>query len=200
MATRRAIRESFYDVLYAAASGNHTVTYDDTSTETITVSDEDITYINPEAASGEKSIDTPRVAYDERYRRVRYNGAGAGPTVTVRNTDGSVDREIWREYVEGQFTVQIFADNIVLKEPIYEAIRTTFQQYSFGGWYESNINSDIIDVEVRGADPFSMTDREDVVRGDRVEIYITFYRDYEFSTSVINTIEHNVEGFVYTTE
>lgn len=199
MATRREIREAFYDVLYAAASGNHTVTYDNGDTETITVGSDDVTYMHPEPSSGEKTIDTPRVAYDERYRRVRYNGAGAGPAVTTYNNDGTVDREIWREYVEAQFTVEIFADNIILKEPIYEDVRRIFQQYAFGGWNVHNIHGDIIDVEVLGANPINMTEQEDVLRGDRVEISITFYRDYEFSTSVIDTIEHNVEGFVYTT-
>jgi hypothetical protein len=192
MATRADIIEAFYGELKSAASGDHTVERSDGSTYTITVDANQITQTNPETET------LPQVVYNDSYRRVGYNGVGAGPDY-VERSGGTVDNEVWREYVQAQFLVDVRASNSLEKEPIYEAVHGAFGKYAFGAWPKSDLHADIISVEVIDSRSTDVGDEEDVIRGDQVEVRITFYRDYKFSTDNLTQVNHDIEGATYTT-
>lgn len=86
-----------------------------------------------------------------------------------------------------------------MKEPVYEAIRSTFKKYRFGPWPESNLHADVFDVDVVDATSDDVGGAEDTIRGDELDVYIRFHRDYKLSEDNIETVEQTVEGSSYTT-
>lgn len=194
MATRASVRDSFVDELRSAAATTHTVTYGDGSTTTVTLSDDDVRLQDPEGLEV-----LPGVVYTENYSRLDINGAGSGPDNKTFNADGSVDEEVWREYVEAQFVVEVRAGSDVEKEPIYEAVRQQFQRYNFAPWPESDFHSDAFHIEVRDASSTDVGAAEDRIRGDQIEVYVQFHRDYTLSTDNIEQFNHTIEGISFTT-
>lgn len=206
MATRRDIRDAFYSELVSAASGTHTVTYGDGSTDTLTVSADDVALEGPSDAES-----YPRVVYNEDYRPIVYNGAGAGPDNVERDSNGDVTKAQWREYEEALFQINIRAPNEVEKEPIYESIKQAFGKYTKHPWPASDLQSDAIKVDVLDSTSSDVIDVERAIRGDLLEVRIEFYRNYELvsgtDVEVIDQINHEIDadqddgtsGLTYTT-
>lgn len=188
MATRRDIRDAFYGELVSAATQTHTVTYGDGSTDTITVASNNISLTYPETES------LPQIVYHEDYRKLIFNGVGTAPHNVIRDVDGVVLEERWREYVEAQFIVQVRASNEIEKEPIYEAVRTQFAKYQFDPWNKTDIHDHVIDIDVIDAFSTDTGNVEDRIRGDTLEIRISFYREYVFDTTNIENINTNIDA------
>lgn len=189
MATRGDIRDAFTAEL-RAISGTYDVT--DASgnvIDTVTLDQGDIGLRDPEG-----SEQLPAVVYHEDYRREVYNGVGAGPDMRVYNADGSVSSEVWREYIQSQFIIDVRAANEVAKEPLYEALRSRFAQYQFGAWDESSLHADVIDIDVIDSISSDTGDTEDVIRGDQLEVRLTFFRNYTFSTDNIAQVNLSVDA------
>lgn len=189
MASRADIRDAFTGELRAVAG---TYSVEDSlgnQIETVTLDATDIGLRDPES-----SEEHPAIVYHDDYRAVTYNGVGTAPARTTRLVGGGVDEEFWREYVEAQFIVDVRSSNEVRKEPIYEALRRRFGKYQLGGWNETDVHADIIDIDVRDSTTVDAGDEEDVIRGDQLEVRITFKRDYSFDTDNIDTIEHQMDA------
>lgn len=201
MATRRDIRDAFYDELETGAIKSHTVSYGDGTTDQLSVGSDDISLQFPEDTEA-----YPHIIYNDNYRLLEYNGVGAGPDWVERDSSGRVVEERWREYIEGQFLVQVRAQNDIEKEPIYESIRTQFAQYKFGPWDPTDVHNHIIDINVRDSQSADVGDVEDRIRGDTIEVRVKFFREYTFSTDNIDQINLEVDadldsqtsGFIYT--
>lgn len=189
MATRGDIRDAFTSEL-RTLSGTYDVTdASGTVISTVTLDSGDIGLREPEGTESQ-----PSIVYHEDYRRVVYNGVGAGPDYIEYNNDGSVAEEVWREYIEAQFIIDVRASDEVAKEPIYESLRTRFGQYQFSQWDESALHADIIRVQVLDSSSIDAGDVEDVIRGDQIEVRITFHRDYTFSTDNITQVNTAVDA------
>lgn len=193
MASRRDVRDAFYNELIGAATGTFTVTYGDGSTDTVTLDAGDVALIGPEDEE-----QYPRVIYDENYRPITYNGAGAGPDNVVRDSNGDVTKAQWREYEEAMFAINVRAKNEIEKEPIYESIKQAFGKYQMHPWPASDLHSDVVKVTVFDSDSSDVIDVERAIRGDLVEVRIEFYRNYELvsgtDVDVIDQINHEIDA------
>lgn len=190
MATRGDIRDAFTAELKAIA-GTHDVTDENGNVvDTVTLdADDGISLRNPEPAES-----YPRVVYHDNYRPQEYNGVGTGPDDILYNDDGSVDAAIYREYVIGQFIVDVRASREDHKEPIYEALHTQFARYEQTPWNVSDLHEDVVDVGVQDRNTSDGDDAEQTIRGDQLEIQIEFHRNYEFSTDNIDQINFDVDA------
>lgn len=196
MATRGEIKDAFYSRLVNSSVGSYDVV-DGSGTviDTVSVAEEDVELLQVE----EEEV-LPQVLWDDNYLRVEYNGVGAGPEWRTYETDGeTVQAEVWREYVEAQFTVYVRASNEGVKEPIYAAVRESFGKLGKGPWHETDLHGDVIDVRVEDVSSLDVGDTEDVIRGDQVEVFVTFHRDYPFDTDNITSVNTTVEDNTYIT-
>lgn len=193
MATRAELRDAFYTKLLECTQ-SYTVTDPDGSTVTIDLTDSDISLREPET---DESL--PGVVYHENYTRRYYNDVGSGPDQKRRDSNGDVIEEVWREYVEAQFIIDVRASNEVRKEPIYENIRSTFSKYDFDPWDKTDLHPHVVDIDVLDSTTTDSGDAEDVIRGDQLEVRITFYREYTLDEENIDTINTTVDGDNYTT-
>lgn len=189
MATRGEIRDAFTSEL-KDVSGTYSVTDSDgNEIDTVTLESDDIGLRNPEQVE-----QLPQVVYHDDYRRVYYNHVGAGPDYVDRAPDGSVNEEVWREYIEAQFIIDVRSSNEVDKEPIYEYLREQFARYQFDAWDEKSLHEDIIDISVHDSSSVDSGDEEDVIRGDQIEVRITFFREYSLSTENITKINEDYDA------
>lgn len=190
MATRGDIRDAFYNRLTSRMPGTYDVTDEGGSViDTVTLDADNIGLYQIE---GKEKL--PQVVYDESYQRVRHNEVGSGPEYVEYDQNGDVVAEIYREYVEAQFTIDVRASTEVAKEPIYEELRTVFGELEHGPWSHKDMHSDIIDVSVPDTASVDAPEAEDVIRGDRVQVFITFYRDYRHEEDNIESVEHGVDA------
>lgn len=189
MATRGEIRDAFTSEMKIVSGTYDVEDASGTVVRTVTLDSDDIGLRNPE-----QTEPLPQIVYHEDYRRVVYNGVGRGPDYVDYNTDGSVNQEIWREYIEAQFIIDVRSDNEASKEPIYESLRSRFAQYQFSPWDETSLHGDVIRVQVLDAQTVDSGDVEDVIRGDQIEVRITFHRDYTFSTDNITQVNTAVDA------
>lgn len=189
MATRGDIRDAFYGTLTNAA-GTYDVT-DSTGTviDTVTLDAADMGLRDPEQTEA-----FPTVVYHEDYRRVQYNDAGSGPDVRTYDANNDVDAEVWREYIEAQFIIDVRASNETYKEPLYEGIRNEFGKYEYRPWPVTNLHPDIIEIDVLDSTSVDTGDTENVIRGDQIEVRLTFYRDFSFSTDNIDSVETLIDA------
>lgn len=188
MATRADIRDVFMGEL-RALSGSYDITDSNGIVlDTTTLDSGDIGLRHPETAET-----TPQIVYNDDYRQVIYNGVGAGPDVVNRDTNGDVVDEVWREYEEAQFIIDVRASTESAKEPIYSALHERFGKYQFGAWDERDLHSDIIDIDVVDSTSVDTGDVEDVIRGDQLEVRITFFREYTFTTDNIEEIVLSID-------
>lgn len=203
MATRAEIRDAFLSELESAAATTHTIDDEGGSPVNVTLDADDIGLIEA------PSLETlPQIVYEDTYALLEYNGVGAGPDYVERDQNGDVISSQWREYIEAQFIIQIRASTELKKEPIYEAVRTAFAKYRFKPWKKSDLHADVDKIEVLDAVPADAGDVEDPIRGDQLEVRISFHRNYEL-TNVPNIaqVNHDVDadlsdgtsGFLYTT-
>lgn len=184
MANKANIKEAFYGELVSAATGSYTVDYGDGSTDTISLTADDISLRDPEDTES-----LPRVVYHDTYRVIDYNGVGKGPDRVRYANDGTVEAEIWRVMIEAQFIVDARASDENSLEPVYDAVRRAFEKYSLGGWSERDLNEDIWRVNVDGPTPADSADAEAVIRGDQLDIRLAFHKDYERTAPTIESIE-----------
>lgn len=189
MATRGELRDGVYSEMEAVAG-----TYDVTDSsgaviDTVELSAENIGLRNPE-----QSEKLPQIVYHEDYRRLFYNGVGSGPDMIRYEDNGDVAEEVWREYMEAQFIMDVRASDETVKEPIYESMREQFGKYQFRPWSPTDIHSDVIDVEVLDSTTVDTGDTEDVIRGDQIEVRVKFFREYTFSTDTIQEINTQVDA------
>lgn len=189
MATRGDIRDAFTSELKAVA-GTYDVKDDAGNVvDTVTLDASDIGLRDPE---DEESY--PRVVHHENYRPQEYNGVGTGPDDVRYNNDGSVDAVIYKEYVVGQFIVDVRANNEQYKEPIYEALHTQFAKYEQSPWDESDVHPECRDIEVRDRNNSDGSNAEQTIRGDQLEVRIEFHRNYEFATDNLDQINFDVDA------
>lgn len=193
MATRADIRDAFTSELQAIA-GTYDVTDENGNViGSVTLDATDIGLRHPEASESR-----PQVVYHENYRRRTFNDVGRGPDMVEYDASGNVDREIWREYIEAQFIIDVRASNEISKEPLYEALRTQFARYQFPPWDETSLHGDILEIGVQDSITVDTGDEEDVIRGDQIEVHILFHRDYErvsgTDVSLITSVDHLVDA------
>lgn len=189
MATRGDIRDAFTSEL-KAVSGTYNVTdASGTVVDTVTLDGGNIGLREPE---GDETL--PGIVYHENYTRLRFNDVGASPDMIVYNPDGTVKEEVWREYIEAQFVIDVRASSESEKEPLYEALRSRFGQYQFTPWDETSLHDDVNEVLVEDATSVDTGNTEDAIRGDRLEVRIRFYRNYAFSTDNITGVNTAVDA------
>lgn len=188
MATRGEIRDAITSEMNTVADTYDVLDKNGEVVSTVTLDSSDIGLRNPEDTE-----QFPQIVYHEDYRRVVYNGVGTGPDIVKYNPDGSVDKEVWREYIEAQFIIDVRASDEGEKEPVYEELRSQFAKYQFSPWDKTSLQSDIIDIQVLDAQTVDSGDVEDVIRGDQLEVRVTFHRDYAFTTDNIDQINIDVD-------
>lgn len=195
MVSRGELKDSLYEYLVSNATGTYDVT-DATGNvvDTVTVADDDVELISP----GEEET-LPTVMYDVTYRPVSYNGAGRGPESRTYDNNGNLVSEVWKTYEEADVSVFVRADGEATKEPIFRAVYDAFDRLGRGPWYVSDIHDDVIDVSVGNTDSADSGDVDEVIRGDQLQIFITFYRTYELDTDKIQTIGLDIDGEGFTT-
>lgn len=170
MATREAIRDAFMTEIRDATNA---------------VSDDDITL------QGAEDIETlPQIVYNENYRKLNYNEAGASPDMEVRDSNGKVTASYWREYMEAQFLIDVRDVDEISKEPIYEDVRTAFGKYQFSqrgievGAHYKDFHSDCIKVRVVDSNSSDLSEEDEAIRGDQLDVRVEFYRNYTLETDV----------------
>jgi hypothetical protein len=188
MASRRQIKDAFYDALVNAAATTHTVTYEDQTTEDVTVPESRVTRLNPDFTE-----ELPAVAYDSTYITDTYNGVGAAPDNIEYDDNGVIQREEYREYVTGQFNVYVAAYSEVVKEPIYEAIRREFGQYDTSATRTSDFHTDVHKITVTDTSSADAPSEEVAIRGDQLSISVSFYRNYDTIDDVLESVENTTD-------
>jgi hypothetical protein len=190
MATRRDVIDAFYDELVSHATGDFTVTYDDGSTETLTLTSDDVDRTNPESA---EKVDAVFFS-PEAHAHVEFNGVGNGPDHVELNDDGSVDYVQWTEYVDALYYVYVRGSSPPREEPVYEAIRRGFGKYSQGRWSPSSIHGDVRDLDVDDATPAHSDELEDAIWGDQIEMRVGFKRHFIVESGGSMTMDEAVEA------
>lgn len=189
MVSRGELRDAVYSEMTAVAGTYDVTDADGNVVDTVTLDADAIGLRHPEEQEPDTSI-----VYHETYRPLVFNGVGAGPDYTYYNADGTVDREAWREYMEAQFIVDVRASSESAKEPIYESLRTQFGKYQFDPWPETDIHQHVFEVSVEDSTTVDTGDAESVIRGDQLEIYVSFYREYELDAALINKVSISVDA------
>lgn len=184
MANRRDIRDGFFSELETAAAQSHTVTYGDGTTETLTLTTEDVDLISPRSNESQ-----PRVVYDDNYVSREWNGVGTAPEKVTRDSNDDVTEEERREHMTGQFTISVEGSTEVHKEPVYEAIRRQFGQYDDGGAPYTDIHSDVTGVNVMDVTSDDYGDTENPLRVDTMVVEIDYFRDYVETGDNIDSVD-----------
>lgn len=187
---RRTLRDTLYDELVSHATGTYTVTYDDDTTDTMEVTADDVNLINPE---GWEEI--PAVFYrPETTRHVRFNGAGNGPDVVERDSNGVVQYAQWDEWREDMFLLFVRAPSPAHREPVYDAIHRGFGKYDGGPVSEQDFHGDVREIRVENSNPSNSPDLEDAIWGDQLEVYIQYKRSYVIESGGSMTMDDAVDA------
>lgn len=190
MATRRDIIDAFYNTLVDYGARTFTVTYDNGSTENITLSADDVNLSNPDSFEQRPAI----FFKNQSTAHVEHNGVGAGPDWVERDSSGNVVYSEWVEYAEIFFTVTVRMDDPAQLDPVYEAIRRGFGKYAQGRWTPSDLHEDVRNIRVESASPADSTDEESVIWGDQMEIYVEFKRNFIVESGGTMTFPETVEA------
>jgi hypothetical protein len=194
MATRGDIKGAVYEELVSQCANSFTITYGDGSTETVTLDGTDIRLTNP---NEEESL--PKVVFVDTYTPFTHNGVGQAPDRVVRNEDGNVTESVWRDYETAEFTIFVEASDEIVKEPIYEAIRSSFGKFDTPLRTDSEIHDDCTDVRVQSTTRNDASDIEQPIRGDSVDVFIDFYRNYSRSEENIEQVNQQIADNQYIT-
>jgi hypothetical protein len=190
MATRRAVRESFYDELGSAVGS---------LVDTGNVSQEE-----PNSTE-----DLPAVVHDDDYRPVPMNNKSAATDVATDSN--GVSKVTFSTPMEARFTLTILAQDEQLKEDIYESVRSYFEDYTYSASHfpdPSEIQTDVHHVEVRDSNSNDLTEREPPARADVLLVTLGYERlktgvrsdladgsgDEDFTFDTIEEVEHNVDA------
>lgn len=155
MATRRDIREAFYSELETAAGG--------------LLDSDDIAQEYPDSEE-----DLPRIVHNDNYRKTPMN-APTGPTDVETDSAGE-QAYIYSKLMEAQFTLLVVAVDESVKEDIYEAVRTYFEDFEDPTRDESDIQTDVHDVEVGDVTSQDSENRDPPARGDSMRISLGYQR------------------------
>jgi hypothetical protein len=173
MATRKQVREAVYSEFETSVDG--------------LVPAENITQEQPDSTE-----DLPTVVHNDAYREVPMNN-GQGPT-GVQVTNGRTLVHEHSKPMEAQFTVLIMSESESIKEDIYEALRTHFEQYETPIVDESDIHPDIFGVEVTDVNSQDNEEREPIARGDSLTINVRFERIYERDVNPADEVVQTIGG------
>lgn len=171
MATRRDIREAFYD-------GIETAVVDDGL-----VPAEHVTQEYPE-----RKEHLPAVVHRDSYRRVPTGDFNA-PTHENRNADDEVDEQIYTTLMEARFVLTMVDDDEQAREDIYEAVRWYFERYTHDAWDVTDIHADATTLFVDGAASQTMEGRVPIARGDSLTIRLRYKRFYQKGVDPIRSID-----------
>lgn len=194
MATRGDIKSAFYDELLSQTATSFTVTYGDGTTETVTLDNTDIRLTAPN-----EEEELPAIVFADTYTPFTHNGVGAAPDNIVRDSNGDVVEEVWKDHETAEFSVFVEASDEVVKEPIYEAIRRGFGKFETPLRNDSDIHANCTDVRLGATSRSDATEVEQPIRGDSVEVFIDFYRNYSRSEENIEQINQQIESNNYIT-
>lgn len=190
MANRRDIRDAVYDQLLSSATGTYTVTFDDGSTTSMDVVDDEVNLINPETWET-----FPGVFYrPETTRQVRFNGAGKGPDEVSRNDNGVVEYAQWNEWREDMFLLFVRAEGPAHREPLYDAVHDGFGKYDNGPLDSQDFHADCRDLRLETSDPSNSPELEDAVWGDQLELYVEYKRKYIIESGGSMTMDEAVDA------
>lgn len=188
MATRREIRDAVYDDLVSFGTGDFTVTFDDGSTTTLSITEDDVDLINPE---GWEKV--PGIYYrPQTSTRIKFNGAAAGPDHVERNSSGIVQYAQWDEYREDMFLLFIRAQTPAHREPPYESIHRGFEKYDLPVVGAQELHPDVQDIRVESSNPANSEDLEDAIWGDQLELYVRYRRKYIIESGGSMTMDEAV--------
>jgi hypothetical protein len=171
MATRKDIRENFYAELEAAASG--------------LVAADSISQEYPESAE-----ELPTIVHNDNYRRVPMNNK-TGPSDIDRSGTGVT--LYYSLPMEAQFSVLMVAAGELVKEDIYETVRSHFEEFSVPVRSPSEIHGDVHRVEVLDASSRDDEDREPVSRGDSLTISLGYERIVAREEDEVDSIDQNFD-------
>jgi len=173
MATRRTIRELFYEQLETAV-GNYT---------------DVITQEFPE-----KKEQLPAVVHTDNYVRENLNRASAGSTAILRDNSGTALSERFTTVETAIFTVLVADTDEQAREDAYENIVTYYKKYETGGYDASTLHEDVAWVRVDDASSLDVEDREPMMRADQFDVRLTFERHYDVSETAIDQVDAAVDA------
>lgn len=192
MATRGDIRDAFYSELESLAG-----TYDVTDAAGNVIDSVEVTADDIKLRDPGNLEDPPEIVYYETYAPVTFNGVGGGPDYVVRDSNGDVIEAHYRGYEEAQFVIFVRAPSEPSKEPIYEAVRTAFGKYDDGHITASSFHEEATDITVGETSDADTGDVDAPIRGDQINVTITFFRNYVLDVENIESVELNVEDANY---
>lgn len=195
MAKRGDIKQAFYDELVSVLATTHTITYDDGSTEQVTLTQDDIRLTSPN-----EDEQLPKIVFADSYVPFDYNGVGAAPNKIARDETGRVDYEEWHQHETGEYTIYINADDEIRKEPLYESVYQQFDKYATPLQSESDFHEHVTDIRVGSTSRNDASEVEQPIRGDSLNVFIDFYRNYQLSEDNIEQVNHLIETNAFTTE
>lgn len=172
MATRRQIREAFYSELETATAG--------------LLDAENIKQEYPDSAE-----DLPRIVHNDNYRTVPMN-APTGPTEVTADSVGEQEL-IYAKLMEARFTLLVLAADEGVKEDIYEAVRTHFEEYASPVRDERVMQSDIHDVEVGDANSQDSESRDPPARGDSMRISLGYQRKSVHDVTPVEEVDAGLD-------
>jgi hypothetical protein len=174
MATRQQIREAVYEHIETAVDG----------------------LVPPSQVSQENSNSTealPKVVHNDAYRQVPMNN-GRGPTAVQTNTDGGVTGHVHSRLIEARFSITARAEDELVKEEIYEALRTYFEKYTLPVADQSDIQADVYRVEVTDSNSNDDEDRDPIARGDTLTLNVFFERKYTRDVDPVESVDQSVDS------
>lgn len=174
MASRRDIRQAFYDALETAASGF--------------VPADNIKQIRPETTE-----DLPAIVHRDDYTKIPINDGSSAPTELVRDDAGNVTQEVFETLHEASFGVTFIDSDEGRREDTYEAVRKYFERYQHAAWDSSSLHADVQWVEVLNSTSEDDTDVTPTNRGDRLIIRLGFTREHEHDVTATSTVNRTVD-------
>ena len=134
--------------------------------------------------------DIPRVVYQDDYRPLLINGASASPSHVEYDEEDMVEFEEHREHIEGIFTISIRTSNDDDAEEMYEAVHREFGKYNFRYVADvKDLHDHIHKIEVQDVNDASDGNTNVPARGDTMQVFVRFWRDYRVEDENIETIE-----------
>ena len=144
--------------------------------------------------------DLPALVYRSATRALPINNASASPDEIIRDAEGDVVAEVYRDSREMQFTVTTRASDTQTADELYEAVYREFEQYAHRDVADvKDLHEDFFHLRVEDADDASDEDGNLTMRGESFNVILHFHRTYEVTGDNITSVSHGVEGNNYTT-
>jgi len=144
--------------------------------------------------------DLPALVYRSATRALPINNASASPDEIIRDADGDVVAEVYRDSREMQFTVTTRASNTQTADELYEAVYREFEQYAHRDVADvKDLHEDFFHLRVEDADDASDEGGNLTMRGESFNVILHFHRTYEVTGENITSVSQGVEGNNYTT-